>query len=89
MKLHSLQGVTAEIVLPAEQTCSLGGSEKCWLSPCCALPPLVVPCALGGSEQVLLLQELCVKLLLYQLVDTGELCRYHLKSPDRDDVARK
>lgn len=35
-----------------------------------------------AAGAVLLLQGLCVKLLLYQAVETGELCRSGLKSPD-------
>lgn len=40
---------------------------------------LAVSCVQGGGA-ALLMQGLCVKLLLYQAVETGELCRSGLKS---------
>lgn len=61
-------GVTEEIVDPAEQTCSLPGSEQCWVSPCCALPPprcLTCP----GCRCSLAVAGVSVKLLLYQVVE--------------------
>lgn len=44
-ELAGSQGVTEEIVLPAEQTCSLHGSEKRWLLDHLSLPLLDCPLA--------------------------------------------